>query len=65
MNNTVLTDGTVVYFAVSLNGQIVSQKFTDRFAAEQARQALTLPNEQKQLAEVVVVDQDNRQLLLG
>ena len=65
MNNQVLNDGTVVYYAVMLNGHIVSQKFTDRFAAEQAKQALALPAEQKKLAEVVVVDQSNRQLLLG
>lgn len=65
MNNQVLTDGTVVYYAVMLNGSIVSQKFTDRFAAEQAKAALALPHAQKQLAEVVPVDAGNRQLLLG
>lgn len=65
MNNEVLNDGTVVYYAVALNGRIVSQKFTDRFAAEQAKHSLALPHEQKKLAEVVVVDQSNRQLLLG
>lgn len=65
MNNEVLNDGTVVYYAVMLNGSIVSQKFTDRFAAEQAKNALALSPAQKSLAEVVVVDQSNRQLLLG
>jgi hypothetical protein len=63
MNNQVLTDGTVVYYAVLLNGQVISQKFTDRFAAEQARKAL--PPEQQLLAEVTPVDGSNRQLLLG
>lgn len=56
---------TPVYYAVMLNGRIVSQKFTDRFAAEQAKSNLVLPPEQKQLAEVVIVDQSNRQMLLG
>ncbi len=65
MNNQALNDGPVVYYAVMLNGRIVSQKFTDRFTAEQAKQSLALPVEQKRLAEVVVVDQNNQQLLLG
>lgn len=63
MNNEVLNDGTVVYYAVAVNGQVVSEKFTDRFAAEQAKGKL--PTTQKQTAEVQVVDQDNRLLLLG
>lgn len=65
MNKQMISDGAVVYYAVSLNGRIVSQKFTDRFTAEQAKQSLALPAEQKKLAEVVVVDQNNQQLLLG
>lgn len=63
MNNEILTDGTVVYYAVLVNGQVVSAKYTDRFAAEQAKQAL--PQEVRMIAEVQVVDQSNRQLLLG
>ncbi len=63
MKNEVLNDGTVVYYAVMINGQVVSPKYTDRFAAEQAKQKLSPA--QKQIAEVTVVDQSNRQLLLG
>jgi hypothetical protein len=63
--NTQLNDGAVVYYAISLNGRIVSSKFTDRTAAEHARQSLALTPQQRQLAEVVVVDGSNNQLLLG
>lgn len=65
MNSEVLNDGTVVYYAVMLSGRIITEKFTDRFAAEQAKNALALPAEVKKLAEVIVVDSGNRQLLLG
>lgn len=64
MNNTVLKDsGTVMYYALAVNGRIVSAKFSDRSAAEQAR--TTLPEAQRQIAEVVTVDASSRQLLLG
>lgn len=63
MNNTILSDGTVTYYAVLINGQVVSPKFSDRFAAEQHK--LTLPTTQQHLAEVCPVDESNRQLLLG
>lgn len=65
MNAEVLNDGTVVYYAVMLSGRVISEKFSDRFAAEQAKNALALPPEVKKLAEVIVVDGSNRQLLLG
>lgn len=65
MNNQILADGTVTYYAVLLNGRIVSSKYTDRFAAEQAKANLVLSPEQKQLAEVVAVDANSRQVLLG
>ncbi len=65
MKKQVLNDAEVVYYAVSVNGRIVSSKYTDRFAAEQAKQSLALPAEQIKLAEVVVVDSSSRQLLLG
>lgn len=65
MNNTILKDetGTVAYYAVLLNGRVVSPKFTDRFAAEQHK--MTLPKTHQAIAEVCPVDQNNRQLLLG
>lgn len=63
MTNQVLSDSAVVYYAVFISGRPISQKFTDRFAAEQYRQTLG-PNQQK-IAEVQVVSENNQQLLLG
>lgn len=63
MNNTVLKDDTVMYYAIAVNGKVVSAKFSDRGAAEQAR--TSLPVEQQNIAEVVTVDSESRQLLLG
>lgn len=63
MNNSVLKDGTVMYYALAVNGRVVSAKFSDRGAAEQAR--TSLPAEQQKIAEVVTVDSASRQLLLG
>lgn len=63
MNNQVLHDGTVVYYALAVNGRVVSARFSDRTSAEMARP--TLPAEQQKLAEVVTVDASSRQLLLG
>jgi len=63
MNNKVLQDGAVMYYALAVNGRVVSAKFSDRGAAEQAR--TTLPTEQQKIAEVVTVDSASRQLLLG
>lgn len=63
MNNKVLQDGAVMYYALAVNGRVVSAKFSDRGAAEQAR--TSLPKEQQPIAEVVTVDSASRQLLLG
>lgn len=64
MNNTVLQDsGVVMYYALAVNGRVVSAKFSDRSSAEQAR--TQLPAEQQKIAEVVTVDASSRQLLLG
>ena len=63
MNTQLLNDNDVVYYAVMVAGRVVSGKYTDRFSAEQAKQAL--PVDQQKLAEVQVVDQSNRQLWLG
>lgn len=53
----------VVFYALAIQGRIISAKFSERFAAEMARQAL--PPDQQKLAEVVTVDSSSRQLLLG
>ena len=63
MNKQVLTDGTVVYYAVKVNGMIVTQKFTSAQMAEQAKEQLS--QEAKMLAEVVTVTSDGLELLLG
>ena len=63
MNNSVLTDGTVVYYALAINNKVISQKFTEKFAAELERSKL--PIHQQRLAELVTVDGAGRQLLLG
>jgi hypothetical protein len=68
MNNTIKTlrdgsDFAAVYYAVMVEGRPVSMNFSERFAAEQFK--LTLPAEQQKLAEVLPVDANGRQLLLG
>lgn len=63
MNQTILTDGSVVYYAVKVNGMIVTQKFTSQMAAESAKEQL--PPETKMLAEVVTCTSDGKELLLG
>lgn len=63
MHNKVLQDGLAVYYALAVNGKVVSVKFSDKIAAEHAR--TQLPVEQQTIAEVVVVDSASRQLLLG
>ena len=62
--NTLLRDNsTVVYYALAVNGRIVTARFATPFAAEAAR--AQIPPEQQALAEVVTVDSLGRQLLLG
>ena len=63
MNQTVLTDGSVVYYAVKVNGMLVTQKFTSQMAAEAAKQQLS--EEAKMIAEVVPCTSDGKELLLG
>lgn len=64
MNNTVLNDSmTVVYYALAVNGRIVSAKYATSFTAEMAR--ASLPADQQLIAEVITVDAEGRQLLLG
>lgn len=63
MNNQVLQDGTVVYYAIAINGRVVSQPFSDRGVAEMERQKL--PHNKQILAEVVPVTSAGQQILLG
>ena len=63
MNTQILTDGAVVYYAVKLNGVIVTQKFNSAYTAEQAKEQLA--PEARMLAEVVTVTAGGQELLLG
>jgi hypothetical protein len=63
MNKQVLNDDTVVYYALAVNGRVVTPKVTEKFAAEMAR--ASLPAHQQKIAELVTVDASGRQLLLG
>ena len=63
MNQTILNDNTVVYYAVKVNGMIVTQKFTSQMAAEAAKEQLS--PEAKMIAEVVTCTSDGKELLLG
>lgn len=63
MNNEVLTDGTVVYYVVRVNGQDMSMKCESQMLAEMEKSKLD-PELQK-LAEVVPITADGNQLLLG
>lgn len=63
MNHDILTDGTVVYYVVRVNGKNVSHQFENKMLAEMEKQKL--PPETQQIAEVVPVTPDGNQLLLG
>lgn len=63
MTNTLLNDGTVMYYVLKVNGKTVSPPVADRYALEQYRVAL--PADQQVLAEVVTVTQQGQELLLG
>lgn len=63
MNNTILTDGTVLYYALKVNGKLVTAPMSDRFMLEQQRQAL--PQDQRLVAEIVTVTPSGQEVLLG
>lgn len=63
MNNTILTDGTVVYYALKVNGVIVSSPVSSRHLLEQ--QMSTLPLNERATAQIVPVTSDRREVLLG
>jgi len=54
---------STVEYILKVNGVPVSGKFTDRTACEMAK--LSLPEEQRMLAEVVTVTTDGKQVLFG
>lgn len=59
----ILNDNSTTYFAIMLNGQIISSRFTTAIAAEMEKQKL--PSDKQMLAEVVPVSSAGQQLLLG
>ena len=63
MNNQILTDGTVLYYALKVNGKIITPPLLNPALLEEYRR--NLPNEQKGLAEVVSVTAAGTELLLG
>lgn len=61
MQNMITDSGTVVYYVIRANGMIISEKFENSMMAEMEKQKL--PSETKQIAEIVPVTADNKQLL--
>lgn len=58
-----LVNSEQTYYAVKMNGKIITLPVGDRLAAEQAK--LNLPEDQRMIAEVVTVTADGQELLLG
>ena len=56
-------DNNTVYYVVKVNGMEVTPKWPDRMMAENS--LLSLPDDQRLLAEVVTVTADGKQMLLG
>ena len=63
MNNEIIENGDVVYYAVRVNGTIVGPKHSSPLLAEAA--ITHLNEEQQSVAEVVPVTADGKELLLG
>ncbi len=63
MNNEILENGDVVYYAVMVNGKPVGPKHTSPALAEAA--IAQLDEAHQLIAEVVPVTADGNQLLLG
>lgn len=62
MNNTLL-NGEVLYYALKVDGKVITPAVADRFQLEQFR--FNLPVEKQRIAEVVCVTQQGQELLLG
>jgi hypothetical protein len=63
MNNQILTDNTVIYYVVRVNGQDMSVPFSSAQMAEMEK--AKLPPDTQMIAEVVPVTSDGKELLLG
>lgn len=63
MNNQILTDNTVIYYIVRVNGQNMSVPFNSVQLAEMEK--AKLPPDMQMIAEVVPVTSEGKELLLG
>lgn len=54
---------TTTFYALKVNGRLVSQPVSDRGLLE--RQKTALPENERMIAEIVTVTSDGRELLLG
>lgn len=63
MNNTILVDGTVMYYALKVNGQIVSRPVSNPSLLENQKEML--PENQRAFAQIVSVTASGQELLLG
>lgn len=63
MNNPIDEEGNVTYYAVKVNGQIVSPKYSTPQQAEAMFEHLN--EEHRAIAEVVPVTADGKQILFG
>ncbi len=63
MPQTIMDDTNTVQYVIMVNGVKISAPFLDRMVAEMAKG--NLPEEQKNLAEVVAVTTDGKQVLFG
>lgn len=59
----IIASNIQTFYAVKVNGRIVSMPTTDRYLAETVRH--NLPPDQRPIAEVVIVTQSGQELLLG
>jgi hypothetical protein len=62
---TKIVDGkpTATYYAIKINGTIIPNKFLSRMVAEQ--EIYKLPFNEQQLAEIVIITDDGKEVLFG
>lgn len=63
MNNTVLTDNLVAYYALKVNGKIVTPPQLSPAMLEKFKETLT--SSDQLLAEVVMVTANGQEILMG
>lgn len=63
MNNKLINEQKQVRYVIKVKGQNVSVPFATKMLAEQ--HLGNLPQEQQTIAEIVIVTEDGKQILLG